>query len=94
MTIAQEEIFGPVVSVTCYSDEDDAARKANASPYGLNGAVHSADPKRGFAFAQRRAGSERADHRSQTPLGFFRQSGMGREGSKRSLEVKAMHMEG
>jgi aldehyde dehydrogenase (NAD+) len=32
MTIAQEEIFGPVVSVTCYSDEDDAARKANASP--------------------------------------------------------------
>ena len=54
MKIAQEEIFGPVVSVITYSDEDDAIRKANNSAYGFNGAIYSADPERGYEW---RAGS-------------------------------------
>ena len=44
MKIAQEEIFGPVVSVITYTDEDDAIRKANNSIYGLAGAVFTATP--------------------------------------------------
>ena len=46
MTIAQEEIFGPVLSVIPYADEDDAIRIANGTIYGLAGAVQSADPER------------------------------------------------
>ena len=53
MKIAQEEIFGPVVSVLSYSDEEDAIRKANNSTYGLSGAVYTRDPERGYALARR-----------------------------------------
>lgn len=100
MKIAQEEIFGPVVSVIGYSDEDDAARKANATPYGLNGAVYSADPERGFAFARRmRTGGLTVNGLivdPKHPFGGYRESGMGREGGPEGLEnyleVKTVHM--
>ncbi len=102
MKIAQEEIFGPVVSVIGYSDEDDAARKANATPYGLNGAVYSADPERGFAFARRmRTGGLTVNGLivdPKHPFGGYRESGMGREGGPEGLEnyleVKTVHMAG
>ncbi|MBR3370662.1 MAG: aldehyde dehydrogenase [Rhodobacteraceae bacterium] len=102
MAIAQEEIFGPVVSVIGYTDEDDAARKANATPYGLNGAVYSADPERAFAFAQRmRTGGLTVNGLivdPKHPFGGYRESGMGREGGPEGLEnyleVKTVHMAG
>jgi acyl-CoA reductase-like NAD-dependent aldehyde dehydrogenase len=52
-TIAQEEIFGPVVTVTPYTDDDDAVRLANDSAYGLGGTVWTTDPNRGLAVARR-----------------------------------------
>ncbi|MCC5968032.1 MAG: aldehyde dehydrogenase [Natronohydrobacter sp.] len=102
MKIAQEEIFGPVVSVIGYSDEDDAARKANATPYGLKGAVYSADPERAFAFARRmRTGGLTVNGLivdPKHPFGGYRESGMGREGGPEGLEnyleVKTVHMAG
>jgi aldehyde dehydrogenase (NAD+) len=60
MVIAQEEIFGPVVCVIPYDDEEDAVRIANASSYGLNGAVHSKDSDRAASFARKiRTGTSR-----------------------------------
>lgn len=53
MTIAREEIFGPVLSILPYKDEDDAVRIANDTPYGLSGYVSSADLGRARALARR-----------------------------------------
>src|SRR5690606_26493055 len=53
MTIAREEIFGPVLSILAYEGEDQAAAIANDSDYGLSGGVWSADPERAKAFARR-----------------------------------------
>lgn len=53
MVIAREEIFGPVVCVILYDDEEDAVRIANASSYGLNGSVHSKDSERAANFARK-----------------------------------------
>ncbi len=53
MRVAQEEIFGPVVSVITYEDEDEAIAIANDSIYGLSGAVYTADLEHGFEVAQR-----------------------------------------
>ncbi len=53
MTIAQEEIFGPVLSIIAYDDEDDAVRIANDTVYGLAGGVWSADPDRAERVARR-----------------------------------------
>lgn len=99
MKIAREEIFGPVVSIIGYDTEDDAARKANATPYGLNGAVYSADPERAFAFARRmRTGGLTINGLivdPKHPFGGYRESGMGREGGPEGLEsyleVKTVH---
>ncbi|MEW5423565.1 aldehyde dehydrogenase [Amorphus sp. 3PC139-8] len=99
MKIAQEEIFGPVVSIIGYTDEDDAARKANDSAYGLSGAVFSADPERGYAMARRmRTGSITVNGMivdPKHPFGGFKQSGMGREGGPEGLdnyvETKTIH---
>ncbi|HUH48980.1 MAG TPA: aldehyde dehydrogenase [Mycoplana sp.] len=99
MKIVQEEIFGPVVSVLTYRDEADAAAKANNSPYGLSGAVYSADPERGYAMARRmRTGSVTINGLivdPKHPFGGFKQSGMGREGGPEGLdnyvETKTVH---
>ena len=53
MTIAREEIFGPVLSIIPYDDEDDAVRIANDTPYGLAGYVSSGDPERARRVASR-----------------------------------------
>ncbi|RVV98227.1 aldehyde dehydrogenase [Mesobaculum littorinae] len=99
MKIAQEEIFGPVVSVIGYSDEDDAMRKANDSIYGLAGAIFTADPEKGYAMARRmQAGNISVNGMivdPTLPFGGFKQSGMGREGGVEGLdnyvETKSIH---
>jgi aldehyde dehydrogenase (NAD+) len=90
MKIVQEEIFGPVVSVLTYRDEDEAVAKANNSVYGLSGAVYSRDPERGYRVARRmRTGSVTVNGMivdPKHPFGGFRQSGIGREGGPEGLE--------
>ncbi|MCD9028731.1 aldehyde dehydrogenase [Luteimonas sp. BDR2-5] len=91
MTIAQEEIFGPVVSIIGYRDLDDAVRKANATIYGLHGAVYTADAERGYALARRiRSGSVTVNGLivdPTMPFGGFGQSGLGREGGIEGLDA-------
>ncbi|MFI6349293.1 aldehyde dehydrogenase family protein [Streptomyces sp. NPDC050560] len=82
MTIAREEIFGPVLTVLRYTDEDDALRIANATVYGLAGAVWGAEPD-AVAFA-RRMDTGQVDinggrFNPLAPFGGHRQSGVGRE---------------
>jgi aldehyde dehydrogenase (NAD+) len=83
MTIAQEEIFGPVLSVLKYQDEDEAVRIANGTVYGLAGAVWSADEARAAAFA-RRLDTGQVDinggrFNPLAPFGGYKHSGVGRE---------------
>ncbi|GAA0466742.1 aldehyde dehydrogenase [Paractinoplanes deccanensis] len=83
MRIAQEEIFGPVLAVIAYDDEDDAVRIANDSEYGLSGGVWSADPEHAMAVARRvRTGTvtiNGAPIGFDGPFGGFKTSGVGRE---------------
>jgi aldehyde dehydrogenase (NAD+) len=98
MTIAQEEIFGPVIAVLSYNGEDEAVEIANGTPYGLGGYVFSRDPAKGRAIGQRlRAGRiffNGAPSNSMAPMGGYKRSGNGREmgphGLEEYLEVKAM----
>lgn len=82
-TIAREEIFGPVLSVIPYADEDEAVAIANGSDYGLGGSVWTADPARGAAFARRIAtgtvGVNGYVNDPTAPFGGIKASGMGRE---------------
>ncbi|ANI40291.1 aldehyde dehydrogenase [Mycolicibacterium vaccae 95051] len=82
-TIAQEEIFGPVLSVIGYTDIDDAVRIANDSAYGLGGTVWTSDPDRGKAVARRirtgTVGVNRYQPDIGAPFGGVRSSGIGRE---------------
>lgn len=102
MKIVQEEIFGPVVSVLTYRDDEDAARKANNSDFGLSGAVYTGDPERGYQMARRvRTGSMTINGMivdPKHPFGGFKQSGMGREGGPEGLdnylETKTIHYAG
>ncbi|MFF3948745.1 aldehyde dehydrogenase family protein [Streptomyces sp. NPDC001902] len=83
MTIAQEEIFGPVLSILAYEDEEDALRIANGTVYGLAGAVWAADEAAAVAFA-RRMDTGQVDinggrFNPLAPFGGYKQSGVGRE---------------
>jgi len=98
MTIAQEEIFGPVLVIIPYTDEDDAVRIANDSQYGLSGFVVSKDPERARRVAKRiRTGQVRlngAKHDFSAPFGGYKFSGNGREfgvfGIEEFLEAKSI----
>jgi aldehyde dehydrogenase (NAD+) len=84
MTIAQEEIFGPVLAVIPYETDDDAVRIANDSEYGLGGAVFSADLSRALGVAARiRTGTCSINSAPSGggggPFGGYKQSGLGRE---------------
>ena len=90
MSIARQEIFGPVLSLIGYADEDDAVRIANDSIYGLSGYVSSADPERAYAVARRiRTGNVHINgvfHDFRAPFGGYKQSGNGREWGRYGLE--------
>ena len=91
MRIAREEIFGPVLTVIPYRDEDDAVAIANDSDYGLAGAVFTADSARGLAIAGRvRAGSFGVNEGyimdPLAPYGGMKASGWGRELGREGLE--------
>lgn len=98
MTIAQQEIFGPVLSIISYVDEDDAVRIANGTPYGLSGGVWSATDERAEQVARRlRTGQVEINGGAfniSAPFGGYKQSGNGRElgryGLEEFLEYKAM----
>lgn len=82
--IARDEIFGPVLVVLPHDGDDDAVRLANDSPFGLSGAVHSADRERSLAVARRvRSGTLSVDggmyYAPDAPFGGYKQSGFGRE---------------
>ncbi|WP_440409119.1 aldehyde dehydrogenase family protein [Neorhizobium petrolearium] len=91
MRIAREEIFGPVLSVISYRDEDEAIRIANDTDYGLQAHVFSSDPDRAKRVAdQIEAGRviiNGAPHEPLAPFGGFKQSGFGREFGVFGLEA-------
>ncbi|SEM22855.1 aldehyde dehydrogenase (NAD+) [Luteibacter sp. UNCMF331Sha3.1] len=98
MTIAREEIFGPVLSIIAYDDEEDAIAIANDTPYGLQAYVHSTDGARALRVASRidagRVLINTLSHEPKAPFGGFKQSGQGREygvfGLEAYLEPKAI----
>jgi acyl-CoA reductase-like NAD-dependent aldehyde dehydrogenase len=102
MTIAQEEIFGPVLSVIKYSTIDDAIAKANQSIYGLGGGVWSRDSEKAMDVAKRlRTGTVWINEwhliSEKAPFGGYKQSGIGREfgleGLREYTETKHLHID-
>jgi aldehyde dehydrogenase (NAD+) len=97
MTIAREEIFGPVLAILPYDDDDEAVAIANDTPYGLAAAVAGSE-ERALGVAHRiRAGQVRVNQGyrpDDAPFGGYKQSGIGRElgrfGLEEFLEVKAL----
>jgi aldehyde dehydrogenase (NAD+) len=98
MTIAQEEIFGPVLSIIRYEDEEDAVRIANGTVYGLAGAVWAGGEAEAVAFA-RRLDTGQVDinggrFNPLAPFGGYKQSGVGRElgshGLSEYLQTKSL----
>lgn len=89
-TIAQEEIFGPVLAVIPYSSEEEAVALANASDYGLGGSVWTSDPARGEALARRvRSGTVGVNGYVNDPVAPF--GGMKRSGLGRELGPEGLH---
>jgi acyl-CoA reductase-like NAD-dependent aldehyde dehydrogenase len=99
-TIAQEEIFGPVLAIVPYDDEEEAVRVANDSPYGLAGGVWAATPERALDVARRlRTGQVDVNGGRFNPLapfGGYKQSGHGRElgkfGIDEFVELKSLQL--
>jgi aldehyde dehydrogenase (NAD+) len=93
MSIAREEIFGPVLSVIPFSDEDEAVRIANDIAYGLAATVWTSDLKRAFRLTKAiRAGTVGINGyqlEPHAPFGGYRQSGLGREGGRRSSPTRS-----
>jgi acyl-CoA reductase-like NAD-dependent aldehyde dehydrogenase len=100
MTIAREEIFGPVLSILPYETEEDAVQIANDTPYGLSGGVWSDDKERATKVARRiRTGQIEVNggaFNPNAPFGGYKQSGYGREygeyGFEEFLEIKSMQL--
>jgi aldehyde dehydrogenase (NAD+) len=100
MTIAQEEIFGPVLSIIPYGSDDEAVEIANDSPYGLSGGVSAASVERARGIARRmRTGAVEINggaFNPEAPFGGYKQSGYGREngrfGFEEFLELKALQL--
>jgi len=98
MTIAREEVFGPVLAILPYKDEEEAIRIANDTVYGLSGYVQSGSPEHAYAVASRlRTGNVHLNGAGPdfgAPFGGYKQSGNGREwgefGFEEFLEVKAV----
>ncbi len=98
MTIAREEVFGPVLAIIPYKDDADAVRIANDTPYGLSGYVSSADKDRALKIARAiRSGNVHVNGAGPdfaSPFGGYKQSGNGREwgekGLEEYLEIKAI----
>jgi acyl-CoA reductase-like NAD-dependent aldehyde dehydrogenase len=91
MTIAREEIFGPVVSIMAYDDIDEALALANDTDFGLSGTVFTSDVERGYAIARGiRTGNVSVnglEMAPNVPFGGFKQSGIGREGGPEGLHA-------
>lgn len=100
MTVAREEIFGPVLSILSYDTEEDAVRIANDTIYGLNNAVFGVDQERCMEIASRlRSGQVQVNTiggSMLSPFGGFKQSGDGREwgeyGLDEFLQIKAINV--
>ena len=100
MTIAREEIFGPVLSILPYDSEEEAVAIANDTPYGLSGGVQGGDEERATKVARRiRTGQievNRGAFNPNAPFGGYKQSGYGREygqhGFEEFLEIKSMQL--
>jgi len=92
MTVAQEEIFGPVVTISPFADEKDAVRQANAVRYGLMATVWTGDPARGHRLARQIKAGTVGINMPYTafpgiPFGGYKQSGFGRELGLETLEL-------
>jgi phenylacetaldehyde dehydrogenase len=91
MTVAQEELFGPVVVAIPFDEEDEAVRIANGTPYGLYDYVFSADTGRAWALAARlrsgNVGINTVQRHPETPFGGFKDSGVGRDGGSFGLHA-------
>lgn len=90
MEIAEEEVFGPVVGVTCFDDEEEAIKLSNGTPYGLAGAVWTRDVARAHRFARHvRAGTFWVNSYKtinvMSPFGGFGRSGYGRSSGREAL---------
>ncbi|MGK4908459.1 aldehyde dehydrogenase family protein [Streptomyces albus] len=91
MTVAREELFGPVVVVLPFEDDEEAVRLANSTPYGLHDYVFGSDTGRAWRLAGRlrsgNVGINTVQRHPETPFGGFKESGIGRDGGSFGLHA-------